>query len=509
MTVSPIVNSAGAVQPTWLPETHAWVQPVGVAVVAGDSHPAGAAVAQALTDWLSAAGCPITPTPTADTGLVLTTARFEQPVGRDDALLLNIKRRFGLRHRPTLVTLVTIAERDYQHWLTHFAELAHHPAETPPASEFQYPGLGPDAVEVLVRQARRGGPEVALGRFLQGLTICFRVLALRLADNGQPLYATHFDLAGAHPTTDARDLPAFAADTAQRLLAASCTLEVNQHHYLDDDVPADLWASLAAPDAMTRVGQTFTKYGFFTDPVQVEKLLGFRGLSDAIAAHYSEGCYATWEPGIGQGGALISTASGSSRLVDKRTITREDQAALVGVRADGLGAIVRGVSGMPPVVPSVEAVEMRRICESVPTTTLTAPTGLQHTVPAIRSLLHGHVTVAGYDPRFVEGVRLPEVFQRHLVSCGTGALAAGTSAAFARAESLAAAADPRQVAFLIQPGHGIMLAEKWVADRAAFDLLKAYLADGKLEISMAVPQGDYHWEPTDRHGHPWLRLVSA
>ena len=508
MTATPTAHRANPARLAALTHTHPWVHPVEVAHVAADTDSANEAVLHALTNWLSAAGCPITPTPTHHTGLVLTTARFDHPIHRDDALLLNIKRRFGLRHRPTLVTLLTITERDYQHWLAHFAELARHPAEIPPPADFQYPGLGPDAVEVLVRQARRGGPEVALGRFLQGLTICFRVLALRVDDHSQPLYATHFDLAGAHPTTDARDLTTFAADAAQRLLTASCTREVNQHQYLADDVPADLWASLAAPDAMTRVGQTFTQYGFFTDPVRVEKLLGFRGLSDAIAAHYSEGCYATWEPAIGQGGALISTASGSSRLVDKRTITRKDQAILVGVRPDGLGAIVQGVAGIPPVVPSVEAVEMRRICEAVPTTTFTDPTATRHTVPTIRSLLHGHVTVAGYDPRFVESVRLPEVFHRHLVSCGTGALAAGSSDAFARAQSLADPTDPRQVVFLIQPGHGIMLAEKWASDHTAFDLLKTWLADGKLEISMAVPQGDYHWELTERNGHPWHRLIA-
>src|SRR5688572_31861046 len=36
--------------------------------------------------------------------------------------------------------------------------------------------------------------------------------------------------------------------------------------------------------SMIRAGSIFTEFGFFTTPFYVEKLLGYRGLSDAISA---------------------------------------------------------------------------------------------------------------------------------------------------------------------------------------------------------------------------------
>jgi hypothetical protein len=485
---------------------HPWIRPVSIAYIPGDLTPALEQAAEALLDWLEHAGCQVSRTPDNSTELIITTARFGEIVDRDEAMLFHAKRRFRLSRRPQVLTLVDVLEHEYQTWLVHFAELANEPESA--ALTHEYPGLGPRAVEVIAHQARRGGPELAFSRLAQAQVLSIRVLALRTQD-GRPYRAMHFDMAGARPVTDATDLEAFAADAGARVLAAVCAVEVDQHTYLEQPVPAEVWDNLQGPDAMVRAGTLFTQYGFFTTPFYVERVLGYRGISDVISAQYSEGCYATFDLDIP---GLLATATGSSRLVDKRAISRGDQAVVVGLRPGKDGAMVRPVEGMERVVPSVEAVEMMSICQAVPAHTRTNARGEAVRTPNIRALLHGHVGVAAYDPALVEAVGLDPLFYTQLVSCGTDALATGTSAAFARSEALADLDDPRQIVFLEQPGHGLMVVEKWPAadnDLAPFELIHRSLAEGHLQVSLDVPQGPITWERVvDDSGREWMRKAS-
>ena len=483
------LSETGVTERDTLSKTHAWVHPITFSYVPGALSPALEQATEALQEWLRAAGCAIESVPTNATDLIITTARFGAPVERDEALFFQAKRRHGLSRRPRLLTIVDVPEVDYQRWLDRFAGLARQPDGVVP--ERPYPGLGPHAVEVLARQAKRGGPEVAMGRFLQAQAKSIQLMALRSDGAGRALRAVHFDLAGAHPVTEAADLDAFAEDAGYRLLAAVCAEEVNGHVFLPDLLPRAIWDSLATPDAMIRAGHAFTEFGFFTEPVYVEKLLGFRGVSDAISAQYSEGCYAAFDPDIS---GLVITASGSSRLVDKRSIGRDDQAIVVGIKPERDGAIVRKVKGMDTIVPSVEAVEMMRICEAVPRRRWRNSRGEEVTVPAIRAILHGHIGVAAYNPEYVECVSLDTLYHAHLVTCGTNRLADATAAAFARSVALRDPADPRTAVFLEQPGHGVVVAEKWLEGKSAFDAIYEYVAEGHLRVAMQVPQGTVRWE---------------
>ncbi len=49
--------------------------------------------------------------------------------------------------------------------------------------------------------------------------------------------------------------------------------------------------------------------------------------------------------------------------------------------------------------------------------------------------------------------------------------------------------DPRTVVFSILPGHGLLMAEKWVPGTRPFDVLLAAMDSRRLEISHGVPQG--------------------
>jgi hypothetical protein len=260
---------------------------------------------------------------------------------------------------------------------------------------------------------------------------------------------------------------------------------------------------------MIRAGSMFTKFGFFTTPFYVEKILGYRGIGEAISAQFSEGCYAVYEPEIP---GLLTTATGSARLVDKRSISRLDQAVVVSTRPDHEGAVVRPVAGMERVVPSVEAVEMMGLCERTPHHPHLNSHGLSLSVPNARAILHGHLGVAAFDPDFVETVMLEPLYYAQLVSCGTGALAEGTAAAFARSESLRDLRDPRRVVFLEQPGHGVMVVEKWPAEpdgSRPFDTIYDYLSSGRLQMTLDVAQGPVHWESSlGADGHTLKRRVT-
>ena len=488
------------------PSLHPWVHPFSLAFVPGPSSPAIEQVRRVLFGWLERAGCTITTEPNNSTELIVTTNVFGRTVHRDDSLFFHAKRRYRLSQRPTILTIVDIPEAEYQSWVTHFEELVKLPEEA--ALTEQYAGLGPQAVEVIAAQARRGGPELAIGRLIQGQVLSIRVMALR-TENGRPYRAMHFDLAGARPVSDATDLDAFAEDVGSRWLAAVCATEVNHHSFSEQALPGDIWTGLSGPDAMVRAGQLFTRYGFFTTPTEVEKILGYRGIGDAISAQYSEGCYGVFEPDIP---GLLTTATGSSRLVDKRSITRTDQAIVVGLAPGGDGAIVRPVAGMEPVVPSVEAVEMMSICEAVPTHTRVNSRGEPVTVPNVRAILHGHLGVDAYNPTRVESVNLDPLYYTQLVSCGTGPLARGTAAAFARSQALSNRDDPRSLVFLEQPGHGVIVVEKWTeagALRPAFDLIREALTEGHLQMSFDIPQGPFGWETTTSlDGQPMRRKVA-
>jgi hypothetical protein len=468
---------------------HSWAHPITVAFLPAYRDKLLDSSSVNLLEWFRANGSVVQDRPTNETDLIITTARHNQPVAREAALLFHAKRQYGLSRRPQVLTMVSIRDDEYAEQLQHFTELA---ASQEAALTDRYKGLGPQAVEVLLQQAQRGGPEVALGRLLQAQAISIRVMAIIGDQAGNPLRAVHFDLAGAHPTTDATDPAAFAQEVGRRILSAICAHDVDHHDLLDETLPRSVWERLTSPEAMINAGSTFAQYGFFTTPISIEKILGYRGgLGEAIAAQYSEGCYAVYEPNIP---GLITTATGSSRLVDKRSISRDDQAIVVGVKPERDGAKVIQVEGRQRVIPSVEAVEMMGICEALPQYERANERGQAVNVPAVRAILHGHVAVAAFDPARTEVVNLDEPFYDYLVSCGTGALASATAKAFQRAQTMKDPSDPRKLIFLEQPGHGVVILEKWVEGKGPFETIRDYLEKGLIRMTMEVPQGRIRWE---------------
>ncbi len=457
---------------------HAWWAPLRLSFVPGIEHPVLQALIPEFLDHLRQTGHEVDDAPGATTNVLLTTARYGEPVPWRRALMLGHRRTFGLQHTPTVMTLVVITPAELAEILS---QLERSLAKDPPDSaEFSFPGLTERAHRVLIEQGRRGGPMLSLVRLVQSQAICIRDILL-VADD-RPRAAYHFDLVGAHPRVVFEDPAAFYEDMARRMATAASTHEVTQHLVQEPPLDAATWRSLETPAAMMRASFEFGRRSFFTEMVRVADLVNVPGLAEAVSTQYSEGCFATWEPRLP---ALVTTITGSARPVDKGRITEDELALIVGVRPDGSGAVVRHIEGRRAIAPSSEAVEMMRMDAVLPRVNLPGQTA---PVPVLRSKLHGHRGVAAYDPLRVEFVPLEAPYYTYPVSCSTEAQAVAMEQAFGRARSLRDPSDTRTITFTVMPGHGVVAAEKWVPGKVPFQELWEAIDSGALTVSKEIPQ---------------------
>jgi len=468
---------------------HSWLRRIHVAFAPGPLTPLLEEVVNDLLCHFQLMGHTVQETPDENTDAILTTAPFGEPVDWRQSLMFTARRRFKLSHSPTVFTLLHASPRAFQALLDHFETALAKDTVNP--ADYTFPGLVPQAYQVLVEQGHRGGPILALLRLVQSQAKCIRTILV--VGDDRPLAAYHFDLVGAHPRSSADDLNAFYDDIVLRIVTAISSSKVCLHQAVGEPIPSALWQRLSTPRAMCQAGQQLGERNFFTDMVVIANLVQVPSVSDAVASQYSEGCFATWDPTLG---ALIATVTGSARPVDKGGITEDDLAVIVGLRPDGFGTLVRHVEGKRNDPPSSEAVEMMEMDRSLPAITLDpAHWGSSSQVPVIRSKLHGHRSIAAYDPRWVEYVRLDAPYYRYPVSCGTDAQARGIKAAFARSEALRNPDDPRQVVFTVLPGHGAVIVEKWVPGKAPFQVIWEYMDAGYLEVAKLIPQGLMDYAP--------------
>jgi hypothetical protein len=439
---------------------------------------------------LAALGHAVLNAPDPQTDLVLTTYRYGQPLGWRQALLFTMRRRFGLEHTPALYTLVLMTRAEFDELMDRLARALERDPIRP--EDFAFEGLASTAWQVLVEQGQRGGPILALERLLQAQAKCIRLLLLVGDQEPETLY--HFDLVGAHPTSDPSEPESFLRDIALRIVTTASTSEVIDHEVVGEPLARAEWDRATAPAAMRVAGIELGRRHFFTRMIRVDDLIQIPAVSDVLASQYSEGCFATWDPHLG---ALVATVTGSARPVDKGNLTDDDLAVIVGVTASGMGAQVRHVVGKLNTPPSTEAVEMMEMDEPLPRIALGEAWGVQASVPVIRSRLHGHRGVGAYDPAHVQFMPLDDPFYHYLVSCGTGAQAQGIKAAFARSEALRNPDDPRQVVFTVLPGHGAMIVEKWAPGKAPFQVIWEYMDAGYIQIAKAVPQGPMGYAPDE------------
>lgn len=481
--------------------THRWLRRINAAFVPGPITPMLEEVASNMASHFRRLGHRIQSTPDDDTDVILTTASFGEPVDWRQCMTVTARRRFGLSRTPAVWTLVRLPVKKFRGMIDRFRDVLE--KEPPDPRDFDFPGLAPQAHRVLFELGRRGGPIMALQRLIQAQAKSIRVILV--VGDEHPVAAYHFDLVGAYPRSDADDLDAFYDDIVLRIVTTLSTDEVKEHEVVGEPIPFALWQSLSAPTAMAEAAKQLGERDFFTDMVRITDLVQVPVVEGVIASQYSEGCYSTWEPALG---ALIATVTGSARPVDKGNITEDDLAVIVGVRPDGKGALIRYVDGKRNDPPSSESVEMKDMDKALPTTVLDLPDGTSAEVPVVRSKLHGHRGVSAFDPRWVEYVPLDPPYYHYLVSCATDAQAEGIKEAFARSEALINPDDARQVAFTVLPGHGVVIAEKWVPGKAPFEIIWEYMDAGYLDIDSRVPQGPMAYAP-DSAGRMLLQHLNS
>jgi hypothetical protein len=462
---------------------HSWLKQLSVSYVPGPSTSLAERVASELIDYFHHEGHNTQEAPSEETDVILTTARMGEPLGWREALLFTARRRYKLKHTPTVFNIVHALPEQFNEWMGKIEQILKGSPETKP----DFAGIPETASRTLYQQGKRGGAIMYLLRIVQIQTKSIRVLLVIGKD--QPESAFLFDMVGAHPQIKFEEVHAFYKDIATRIMTAASTEEITNHLAVEPKIKQEEWNSLPTIKEMTQASQELGKRDFFTEMIQVSNVAEVPGFSDAISQQYSEGCFATWDTQIN---GLLTTITGSARPVHKENITDKDLAVIVGVKPEHDGALIRKVEGHPNYPPSSEAVEMIGMDVHLPKISLS--NGAQ--VPVIRSKLHGHRGIRSFDPNRVEYVSVAESYLHYPVSCSTDAQYRAVQEAFSGSVALQNPQDPRQIVFTILPGHGLVIVEKWVEGKQALQVIWEAMDNKDIEITNDIPQGPFIFEPS-------------
>ncbi len=465
--------------------THSWLKQLCVSYIPGPSTRLGERVASDLMDYFQHEGHSTQEIPSDETNVILTTAKLGEPLGWREAMMFTARRRYKLKHTPTVFTIVHALPEQFHEWIAKIEELLKNGGERKP----DFAGIPETAHKTLYQQGKRGGAIMYLLRIIQIQSKSIRVLLI--VGNEEPKSAFLFDMVGAHPQIGFENPRTFYRDIATRIMTAASTEEITKHQAVEPPIKRDVWDHLATIKEMTRASQELGKRDFFTEMIHVSDVAEIPGFSDAISQQYSEGCFATWDTQVN---GLLTTITGSARPVRKENITDKDLAVILGIKPEHDGALIQKVEGHPNYPPSSEAVEMIGMDVHLPKISL--PNGAQ--VPMIRSKLHGHRGVRSFDQTRVEYVSVPESYLYYPVSCSTDAQYRAVQEAFSRSSALQNPEDPRQIVFTVLPGHGLVIVEKWVEGKQAFQAIWEAMDRKDIEITNYIPQGPFVFEASGR-----------
>lgn len=461
--------------------THAWLKQLHVSYVPGPFTELSNRVAREIMDHFHADGHVTQASPSRETDVILTTARWGELLSWRQALLFTARHKYNLEHNPTTFTIIHARPDQMNDWLAEIDSILTDRG----TKKGGFAGIPESAYQTLYQQGKRGGALLYLERILQIQAKCIRILLVVGDDLPESTYL--FDLVGAHPRISFEDPQTFYKDIITRISTAASTHEITEHQVVEPAIRQADWGNSSAVKEMIGASREFGKRNFFTEMIQIANLATIPGFSDAISQQYSEGCFSTWDPQLN---GLVTTITGSARPVQKENISDHDLAVVVGVKPEHDGALIRKVESHPNHPPSSEAVEMVGMDLNLPKVRLRS--GVE--VPVIRSKLHGHRGVRSFDRDRVEYVPLSESYLHYPVSCSTDAQYRAVQEAFSRSHALQHPDDPRQIVFTVLPGHGVIIVEKWMEEKPAFQLIWEAMDHKTIEIYNDIPQGPFEFK---------------
>src|SRR5512146_1141451 len=93
---------------------HPWLRQISLTHVPGPSDPVLDGVTQKLLACFRRLGHEVQAQPDEGTDVIVTTARFGEPISWREAPLFAARRRFGLSHLPAPYTLVHVSPREFE-----------------------------------------------------------------------------------------------------------------------------------------------------------------------------------------------------------------------------------------------------------------------------------------------------------------------------------------------------------------------------------------------------------
>src|SRR6266508_1478045 len=96
---------------------HSWLKQLSLSYISGPSTDLADRVASDLMDYFHHEGHTTQEVPSADTNVILTTARLGEPLGWREALMFTARRRYKLKHVPTVFTIVHALPEQFNEWM--------------------------------------------------------------------------------------------------------------------------------------------------------------------------------------------------------------------------------------------------------------------------------------------------------------------------------------------------------------------------------------------------------